>query len=116
MSDDPGRELLFSYGTLLLPEVQLDTFGRRVTGEEDVLSGYRLEWTDIDDERLASLSGLDAHPVLRRTGDPRDRVFGRVLELSADELDAADEYELSLYRRISVVLSSRREAWVYLGV
>ncbi|KTR95024.1 UDP-N-acetylmuramate--alanine ligase [Microbacterium testaceum] len=116
MSDDPGRELLFSYGTLLLPEVQLDTFGRRVASDEDVLPGYRLEWTDIDDERVTALSGLGAHPILRRTGDPRDRVFGRVLELSSDELDAADEYEVSLYRRTSAVLSSGREAWVYVGV
>ena len=116
MSDDPGREFLFSYGTLLLPEVQLDTFGRRVPSDEDALPGYRLDWVDIDDERVAQLSGLDAHPILRRTGDPRDRVFGRVLELTADELDAADEYEVSLYRRISAVLASGREAWVYVGV
>ncbi len=115
MSDDPGREFLFSYGTLLLPEVQLDTFGRRVASEEDVLPGYRLEWTDIDDERVTTLSGLAAHPILRRTGDPRDRVFGGVLELSADELDAADEYEVSLYRRTSAILASGREAWVYVG-
>jgi len=116
VSDDPGREFLFSYGTLLLPEVQLDTFGRRVPSDEDVLPGYRLEWTDIDDERVAQLSGTNSHPILRRTDDSRDRVFGRVLELTADELDAADEYEVSLYRRTSVLLASGREAWVYVGV
>lgn len=116
MSDDSGREFLFSYGTLLLPDVQLDTFGRRVPSEEDALPGYRLEWVDIDDERVAQLSGLDSHPILRHTGDPRDRVFGRVLELTADELDAADEYEVALYRRTSAVLASGREAWVYVGV
>ena len=29
--------------------------------------------------------------------------------------DAADAYEVSLYRRISVALTSGREAWVYVG-
>ena len=79
MSDDPGREFLFSYGTLLLPEVQLDTFGHRVPSEDDALPGYRLEWVDIEDERVAQLSGQDSHPILRHTCDPRDSAFGRLL-------------------------------------
>ena len=103
------------YGTLQLPEVQLDTFGRLLSGEDDVLPGYRLEWVEIDDDRVAQLSGLDSHPILRRTDDPRDRVFGRVLALTPEELDAADEYEVSLYRRISVQLASGIRAWVYVG-
>ncbi len=103
------------YGTLQLPEVQLDTFGRLLSGEDDVLPGYRLEWVEIDDDRVAQLSGLDSHPILRRTDDPRDRVFGRVLALTPEELDAADEYEVSLYRRVSVQLASGIRAWVYVG-
>lgn len=98
-----------------MPEVQLDTFGRHVQGEEDALPGYRREWTDVGDERVAHLSGLRHHPILRRTDDPRDRVFGRVLALTPEELDAADEYEVSLYRRTSVILASGRRAWVYVA-
>lgn len=116
VSDGSGTaEFLFTYGTLQLPDVQLDTFGRVVEGEDDALAGHRLEWVDVGDERVAQLSGLDEHPVLRRTGDPRDRVFGRVLTLDAEELDAADEYEVALYRRTSVVLASGRTAWVYVS-
>lgn len=115
MSDDPGRQYLFSYDTLQLPDVQLDTFGRLVPSDDDALAGYRLEWTDRDDHRVGHLPGLDPHPILRRTDDPRDRVFGRVLDLTADELDAADEYEVALYRRTSVVLASGRTAWVYVA-
>lgn len=109
------EECLFTYVTLQLPAVQLDTFGRLLEGEDDALPGYRLEWTDVGDERVAQLSGLDEHPILRRTDDPRDRVFGRVLLLTPDELDAADEYEVSLYRRASVTLASGRHAWVYVA-
>lgn len=115
MSFGSGAEPLFTYGTLQQADVQLDTFGRIVPGEDDVLHGYRLEWADIDDERVAQLSGLDAHPILRRTDDPRDRVFGRVLALTPEELDAADEYEVSLYRRVAVPLASSILAWVYVG-
>lgn len=115
VSDGSGMESLFTYGTLQLPNVQLDTFGHRVDGDDDALAGYRLEWTDIADERVAQLSGLDRHPILRRTDDPRDRVFGRVLHLTPEELDAADEYEVSLYRRASVVLASGVRAWVYVA-
>ncbi|CAN3702536.1 hypothetical protein MMX123_02560 [Microbacterium sp. MM2322] len=115
VSDGSGLELLFTYGTLQLPDVQLDTFGRLVGGDADALPGYRLEWTDIDDERVAELSGLDKHPILRHTGDAHDRVFGRVLTLTAEELDAADEYEVSLYRRASVSLASGLRAWVYVA-
>lgn len=116
VSDGSGpAECLFTYGTLQLPDVQLDTFGRLLDGEDDALPGYRLEWIDVGDERAAQLSGLDTHPILRRTDDPRDRVFGRVLRLTADELDAADEYEVSLYRRASVSLASGLRAWVYVA-
>ncbi len=116
VSDGSGpAECLFTYGTLQLPDVQLDTFGRLLEGEDDALPGYRLEWTDVGDERVAQLSGLDTHPILRRTDDPRDRVFGRVLRLTPDELDAADEYEVSLYRRASVSLASGLRAWVYVA-
>ena len=100
MSSGSGVEPLFTYGTLQLPQVQLDTFGRVVEGDEDVLPGYRREWTPIDDDRVTNLSGMDAHPIVRFTGDPRD---------------PADEYEVSLYRRVSVSLSSGRQAWVYVG-
>ncbi len=115
VSDASDMESLFTYGTLQLPDVQLDTFGHRVEGAEDALAGYRLEWTDIADDHVAQLSGHDRHPILRRTDDARDRVFGRVLLLTPEELDAADEYEVSLYRRASVVLVSGVRAWVYLA-
>lgn len=106
-------ELLFTYGSLQFAEVQLDTFGRVVVGEPDVLPGYTIDYVEIDDRRGAEVSGLSAHPVLRHTGDPRDKVMGRLLHLTSDELDAADDDEVSMYRRISVPLASGRTAWVY---
>lgn len=112
---EPAEELLFTYGTLQYAEVQLDTFGRLIAGEPDVLPGYTVDYAEIDDRRVVDLSGASVHPILRETGSPLDKVVGRVLHLTAEEVDAADEYEVSLYRRIRVTLGSGRTAWVYVG-
>ena len=108
-------ELLFTYGTLQFAEVQLDTFGRIVAGDRDVLPGFTIDYAEIEDARVVDISGLSVHPVLRATGNPVDKVMGKVLHVTAEELEAADEYEVSLYRRISVKLASGRSAWVYVG-
>ncbi|RZI88085.1 MAG: gamma-glutamylcyclotransferase [Microbacterium sp.] len=110
-----AEELLFTYGTLQFSEVQLDTFGRIVAGEPDVLPGYTIDYVEIEDRRVVEVSGLSVHPVLRHTGNPVDKVMGKVLHLMSDEIDAADEYEVSLYRRTAVTLASGRTAWVYVG-
>ncbi|WP_374311606.1 gamma-glutamylcyclotransferase family protein [Microbacterium sp.] len=108
-------QLLFSYGTLQNPDVQLDTFGRRLAAEDDVLPGYTVDYAEIEDTRVVDLSGMSVHPIVRATGSPLDKVVGKALWVTDDELDAADEYEVALYRRVSVVLASGRSAWVYVS-
>ena len=115
MSVDEPLEYLFSYGTLQHPDVQLDTFGRLVESEDDALPGYTVDYAEIEDTRVVDLSGLSVHPIVRETGNPLDKVVGKVLVVTEDELDASDEYEVALYRRIAVVLASGRSAWVYVA-
>lgn len=110
---EPPDQLLFSYGTLQHADVQLDTFGRLLEADDDVLPGYTVDYAEIEDPRVVDLSGLSVHPVVRQTGSARDKVVGKVLRVSETELDAADEYEVALYRRAAVVLASGRSAWVY---
>jgi gamma-glutamylcyclotransferase (GGCT)/AIG2-like uncharacterized protein YtfP len=116
VSEASADQALFSYGTLQRPAVQLDTFGRLVEGEDDVLAGYTSQYVDIDDPRVVQLSGAAVHSVLRATGNDLDKVVGKVLWITEDELDAADEYEVSLYRRARVTLASGLTAWAYLAV
>lgn len=104
---------LFSYGTLQLPEVQLATYGRRLDGAPDALPGHRLLVLPDRDPDAVRISGTKTHMVVRRTGDPADRVAGVVFLLSEGELAATDQYEGSDYGRAELMLESGRRAFVY---
>jgi gamma-glutamylcyclotransferase (GGCT)/AIG2-like uncharacterized protein YtfP len=108
-------ELLFSYGTLQREAIQLATFGRKLEGKPDVLTGYRLGQVQIQDREAAAASGETHYRNLEPTGVVTDSVEGTVFLLTARELDRSDEYEADAdYRRIRVELESGATAWVYL--
>ena len=110
---DGRTESLFSYGTLRLPDVQRATFGAELPTSDDELVGWRLAVLRITDPAVVALSGSAEHPILERTDAATDRVAGAVIQLTADQLAAADAYEVDDYRRVSVQLASGRAAWVY---
>lgn len=104
---------LFSYGTLQQENVQLDTFGRLLTGEKDVLIGYQLGEVRITDPAVLKASGKEFHPILRLSNNPDDQVQGTVFEITDQELAQADEYEVDAYKRVSAKLLSGNTAWIY---
>jgi hypothetical protein len=106
-------ENLFSYGTLQLESVQQATFGRLLTGTPDVLSGFSLRPLPIEDEYVIAVSGKDEHTIAYFTGRASDNIPGTVFLVSSEELQHADEYEVEPCHRISVVLQSGTNAWVY---
>lgn len=105
--------LLFSYGTLQQPNVQFATFGRELSGTSDALVGYEQSFVAIDDPEVVRTSGKTHHPIVKYTGDAAARVSGTVFEITAQELEHADRYEVSAYKRVAGALSSGRTAWVY---
>ena len=105
-------ELLFSYGTLQQEGVQLASFGRRLAGQPDALPGWKQEMVEITDPAVLAASGKTFHPIVR-PGRADDSVAGTVFEITAEELAAADSYEVADYRRVMVRLKSGVEAWVY---
>lgn len=107
-------ELLFSYAELRDPQLQRDLFGRVVPGEPDTLPEYTVDYAEGEDSRFTDRTGLSVHPHLRHTGDARDKVVGALLRLTPEELDAADEFEVAMFRRGRVRLGSGHDAWVYL--
>jgi hypothetical protein len=108
--------LLFSYGTLQLERVQLSLFGRRLEGDADVLTGYAEEVVIITDPAVIAASGFAEHRGLVPSDDPVAAIPGMAFVLTPAELDAADVYEGTNYRRTPARLASGREAWVYVKI
>ncbi|MEZ3159478.1 gamma-glutamylcyclotransferase family protein [Microbacterium sp. BWT-B31] len=106
---------VFSYGTLLNPDLQRSVFGRIVTGDDDVLVGYKLSYIEVPDRQIAEWSGQQQHPIIRPTGNPLDKVFGKVIHLTEQELDSRDDFALWMFSRTPVTLASGRTAWAYVA-
>ena len=106
--------LLFSYGTLQQEDVQLSTFGRKLTGEKDLLLGYEPSLVKIPDPSIAQRLGKTHHDNVTATGDDWSSVQGTVFEVSDDEIGMVDRFEAEFrYERVNASLASGKEAWVY---
>src|SRR6218665_946718 len=98
-------ELLFSYGTLQQEDVQKASFGRLLGGRTDALPGFKQTMIAISDPEVVRTSGKAYHPIVT-PGEATDSVPGMVFEITAEELAAADSYEVSDYRRVAATLAS----------
>lgn len=113
--EEPETEHLFAYGTLQQEAVQLSTFGRRLEGRPDALVGYTLAMMAIQDQDFAATSGSAQHRTIQFTGMASDIVEGTVFTLSKEELEQADAYEPTDYKRVHVQTKSGIDVWVYLN-
>ncbi len=104
---------LFSYGTLQLPQVQLETFGRLLKGEPASLPGYCVDTIEILDAAVVETSGKRYHPILQRSPHSAQPVTGTVFELTPAELVAADSNEVDAYHRVEAVLADGSSCWIY---
>ena len=106
--------LLFSYGSLQQEETQLATFGRKLTGEKDLMIGYEPSLVKIPDPELAKRLKKLHHDNVRKTDDDWSNVQGTVFEVTDAELALADTFEAQYnYKRVVVPLASGHDAWVY---
>lgn len=112
----PLTENLFSYGTLRYENVQLTTFGRRLTGATDSLPGYCLKTIEITDPEVIAKSGENVHSIIHFSGNPKDQIQGMVFQISKKELEQADKYEVADYKRVQITLQSGKSAWVYVSI
>ncbi len=107
------KENLFSYGTLQRSEVQLELFGRLLTGTKDILKGYKLSSIEIKDESFLAKGEEKYQLTLIPSTDDADVIKGTVFEISEEELLLADKYEPDNYKRVKLALGSGKEAWIY---
>ncbi|TXN38316.1 gamma-glutamylcyclotransferase [Flagellimonas hymeniacidonis] len=111
----PKTELLFSYGTLQMEKVQLETYGRKLTGTKDALSGYSLGEIEIKNQEVLLKSNLKFHPIAIKTNNIDNRVKGHVYEITQEELMETDKYEVGNYKRVLEKFQSGKKAWVYVA-
>jgi gamma-glutamylcyclotransferase (GGCT)/AIG2-like uncharacterized protein YtfP len=107
---------LFSYGSLQKKSVQRATFGREPSARADSLPGYTRTLIKITDPDVVVSTGETHYANVVPSSDPADAVAGIVLDITERELGVADKYEeRANYRRISVMLKSGIQAWVYVS-
>lgn len=106
---------LFSYGTLQKEQVQIETFGRILKGEKDILTGYQLKMLEITDPEVLRKSNQKYHPILDYSGNAENEVEGVLFEVSDEEILQADEYEVDDYQRIETVFKSGQKGFIYVG-
>lgn len=115
MSNNIYSEKFFSYGSLQYESVQLSLFGRKLNGIQDILTKYQLSELEITDPNVIEISGKAIHSILKHTGKESDEVCGMVFDISPQELQQADQYEVKDYKRASIQLHSGIIAWVYIS-
>jgi hypothetical protein len=94
--------------------VQLETFGRLLKGEKDILEGYQLTMIEITDAEVLRKS-KQFHPIISFSGDKNDKVEGVLFEVTEDEILQADEYEVDDYKRVEVTFKSGKKGYIYIG-
>lgn len=106
---------LFSYGTLQKEQVQMETFGRLLNGQRDILTGYRLNMLEVTDPEVLRKSNQKYHPILEFSGNTEDEVEGKLFEVTDEEILQADEYEVDDYKRIETVFKSGKKGFIYVA-
>lgn len=112
---DSKNELMFSYGTLQLEKVQLETYGRKLAGTKEALIGYKLSELEIDDQEVVSKSSLRFHPIAFKTNNKDDSIEGHIYEMTQREVEETDKYEVKDYARVLEKFQSGKKAWVYVA-
>ncbi|ROI00129.1 gamma-glutamylcyclotransferase family protein [Chryseobacterium daecheongense] len=106
---------LFSYGTLQKEQVQMETFGRLLNGQRDILTGYRLKMLEVTDPEVLRKSNQKYHPILEFSGNTEDEIEGILFEVTDEEILQADEYEVDDYKRIETVFKSGKKGFIYVA-
>ena len=110
-----NKHFLFSYGTLQLEKVQIETYDRILKGKKDSLPNYKIDKLKITNKEVLEKSGKEFHPIAIKTYSPKDLIEGTIFKISELELKETDKYEVSDYKRVLETFSSGQQAWVYVA-
>lgn len=106
---------LFSYGTLQLEKVQIESYNRKLIGFKDTLENYTIEQLKITDKGVLAKSQKQFHPMATPSKYKKDCIEGVIFEITEQELIQTDKYEVSDYKRVIETFQSGKKAWVYIS-
>lgn len=108
------KHLLFSYGSLNSKELQLQHYGRIVHGSADILSGYTLYDTKINQYSTSTIKEIIPIKIARKSAEKSAQIEGMVLEITGEELVKTDKLVASDSKRVLVTTDTGTEAWLYI--
>lgn len=108
------KQLLFSYGTLQLKNVQLKIYGRELTGTNDTLTGYKIENLQVTDKSILDENNQNFQPIAVQTNSEKDQISGKIFEITTEELFKTDLCKTDNCKRVSKTFESGIKAWVYI--
>jgi gamma-glutamylcyclotransferase (GGCT)/AIG2-like uncharacterized protein YtfP len=109
-----NKHYLFTYGTLQLENVQLETYGRKLKGKKDILEGFKIDKLEIFDAEVLQTSNKKFHPIAIPSQNKKDCIHGVIFEITEQELIETDNYEVSDYKRVLKTFKSGNKAWIYI--
>ncbi|MFG3205337.1 gamma-glutamylcyclotransferase family protein [Streptomyces sp. NPDC048192] len=103
---------LFSYGALQERPVQQLILGRTLEGRADQLPGFILTVAELGEE-AALVSGTSRHPMATLGATAGAHVCGTLYRVLPADLSAIDARCDILFHRVTLLLRSGEQAWVY---
>jgi gamma-glutamylcyclotransferase (GGCT)/AIG2-like uncharacterized protein YtfP len=92
---------IFTYGSLLDDNIRYRVLDKHVDGETDTLKDYK-----VSDHTLLP------YPTIVPFKD--GTVYGKVFDVTSEDLQRLDRYETQYYTKINVLLDSGKESLVYI--
>ena len=95
---------VFTYGTLLDPQIRKDVLGYPISSLASEVSGFRMA--------QVKLSGI-SYPMLVEDKQNKDWISGAYFKIDETDLKKLDEYESTAYRRKLVTAADGTKVWIY---
>jgi len=92
---------IFTYGSLLDDSIRSRVLNKSVDGHIDTLKGYK----------LSNHTVLPYPTIIPFKGGT---VYGKVFDVTSEDLEKLDRYETQYYTKINVLLDSGKESLVYI--
>lgn len=109
------KHLLFFYDRFKSPGLQLQHYGRKLSGTQDTLSGYALNNSMINGFSMTENGESTMSCMAIKSKESGDKITGMVYEVTGEELVRTDQLSDPNSKRVLATTDSGVEVWVYIA-